>query len=124
MARFLTTLRHEKIMGKRLWLILEPLVYESDVAGCRIEVPTGFLTDLASVPRLPLAFLLTGDSAHEAAVIHDWAYKKALFSRELADAVFAEAGVAAGEPEWKMSLMHFGVRMGGWIAWNNHRQAA
>ena len=42
-----------------------------------ITVPTGFFTDFASVPRMPFVFLLFGDVAHEAAVIHDYLYRKA-----------------------------------------------
>lgn len=122
MARFLTPLRAEK--SGEYWTVLQPLIYDSDVACKVFIVPTGFVTDFASVPRLPLAFLLTGDSAHEAAVVHDFLYSRGVVDRQTADAVFKEAAIASGESGWKATLMHLGVRMGGWIAWNNHRQAA
>ena len=35
-------------------------------------VPSGYVTDFASVPRLPLVFLVMGDTAHEAAGLHDY----------------------------------------------------
>lgn len=119
MSRFLTPLRAEK--DGRVWTILQPLIYESDVAQKVFIVPEGFVTDFASVPRIPLAFLLTGDSAHEAAVVHDWLYRKDIVTRSVADAVFEEAAKVSGEPGWKSWLMWAGVRLGGWIAWNNHR---
>lgn len=117
MSKFITPLRAEK--SGSFWHILQPLVYESDVAQQVFAVPEGFVTDFASVPRLPLAFLLTGDSAHEAAVIHDYLYQKKTVTRELADKVFLEAAQVSGEPGWKSWLMWAGVRLGGWVAWND-----
>jgi hypothetical protein len=120
MSRFLTPLRAEK--SGSVWTILQPLIYSSDVAKTVFVVPEGFVTDFASVPRIPLAFLLTGESAHEAAVIHDWLYRKQEVSRSVADAVFREAAGVSGEPGWRSFLMWIGVRLGGWVAWNNHKE--
>jgi hypothetical protein len=119
MSRFLTPLRAEK--SGQYWTILQPLIFDSDVAQKVFIVPAGFVTDFASVPRLPLAFLLTGDSAHEAAVVHDFLYSRGLVTREMADAVFREAAKVSGEPGWKSWLLFLGVRLGGWVAWNDHR---
>jgi hypothetical protein len=117
MSRFLTPLRAEK--SGQYWTILQPLIFESDLAQKVFIVPEGFVTDFASVPRLPLAFLLTGDSAHEAAVVHDFLYQRQEIPRQMADAVFEEAAKVSGEPGWKSWLMWAGVRLGGWVAWNN-----
>lgn len=102
-----------------MWELLAPLVYDSEIAGRIFAVPAGFLSDFASVPRLPLAFLLTADSCHEAAVIHDFIYSQQQVSRSVADAVFREAAGVSGEPGWKGWLMWAGVRLGGWVAWND-----
>jgi hypothetical protein len=118
-SKFLTPLVAEK--DGKVWTVMQPLIYLSDVASKVFVVPEGFVTDFASVPRIPLAFLLTGDSAHEAAVIHDRLYSTAEVTREVADAVFKEAAIASGEPSWKASLMYAGIRLGGWMAWNDHR---
>lgn len=80
-------------------------------------VPVGFLTDFASVPRLPVAYLLTADSAHEAAVLHDWLYKTQA-GRSFADRVFLHAMAAMGEPGWRRWLMYAGVRLGGWVRYS------
>lgn len=120
MSRFLTPLVAEK--DGKVWTVMQPLIYSSDVACKVFIVQEGFVTDFASVPRIPLAFLLTGDSAHEAAVIHDYIYKTAATDRKTADAVFREAAIASGEPAWKAALMWAGVRAGGWVAWNHHRE--
>ena len=113
---FLSTLQVAKLPGGQ-WRLLAPLRYQSTVLGAHLEVPTGFLTDLASVPRLPLAFLLAGDSAHEAAVIHDHLYQVRRCTRAQADAVLAEAMAVTGEPAWRRWLMWSAVRTGGWWAW-------
>jgi hypothetical protein len=91
------------------WILCKPLVYDSDVAKQTITVPAGFQTDLASVPRLPVVYLLTGDSARSAAVVHDWLYS----SRKVADAVLREASEVSGVPAWRRWLMWAGVRVGG-----------
>lgn len=63
-----------------------------------ICVPTGFKTDFASVPRLPLAYLLAGDTTHKAPVLHDWLYSigQAEWQRKEADEVFLAAMKAEG----------------------------
>ena len=95
------------------WVLCKPLVYESDVAKQTFTVPAGFQTDLASVPRLPVVYLLTGDTARSAAVVHDWLYSSRLVTRKMADAVLREASEVSGVPAWRRWLMWAGVRVGG-----------
>jgi hypothetical protein len=116
-SRFLTPLRAEK--SGQFWTILQPLIYQSDIARTVFVVPEGFVTDFASVPRLPLMFLIAGDEAHLAATLHDWLYSRQEVSRSQADAIFREAMTASGEPGWRSFFMWAGVRAGGWMAWNN-----
>jgi len=113
---FLSTLQVAKLPGRQ-WRLLAPLRYQSAVLGTLIEVPTGFLSDLASVPRLPLAYLLAGDTAHEAAVVHDYLYQVRISTRAQADAVLAEAMAVTGEPRWRRWLMWSAVRVAGGWAW-------
>ena len=80
--------------------------------------PAGFVTDLASVPRWPFVYLLTGDTARAAAVVHDYLYQTHLVARDLADQVFYQAAGAPGpgidpEPDWRRVLLWVGVRVGG-----------
>lgn len=55
-----------------------------------LTVPAGFVTDLASVPRIPGAYLLFGNRARRAAILHDWLYTER-YPRDWADAVFHAA---------------------------------
>lgn len=103
--------------GSGEWVLLKALVYYSDILGREVTVPTGFRTDLASVPRLPIVFLLTGATADEAAVVHDYLYTTREVSRSVADAVMREAAAVMGTPAWRRQLMWAGVRLGGWAYW-------
>lgn len=119
MSRFVTRLilgaADEQDDGK--WIVMQDLVYESDVAGMTFTVPKGMSTDLASVPRLPIVFLLTGDSSASAAVVHDFAYSTKPVPRRIADAVLREASKVTGVPAWRRWLMWAGVRAFGWSHW-------
>ena len=126
MAKFLTDLDVRCIDDGR-WKLDAPLVYESDVEGVgRIEVPAGFETDFASVPRVPIAYTLFGDRAHREAVLHDYLYRidsVPVVEREMADDVFLEAMAERGKGFFVRYAMYWGVRLGGWTAYHKAKVA-
>lgn len=95
------------------WRVVEPFHYDSDVAKRVITVPAGFLTDLASTPRIPIIYELCGNVATKAAVVHDYLYTSGRESRAIADAVLREAAALAGVSWWQRWAMWAGVRIGG-----------
>jgi hypothetical protein len=95
-------------LGRAFWRLSSPLVYTSAIVG-RVVIPDGFETDFASVPRLPLAHLLTGDTAHASAVVHDYLVDIAPW--RLAADVFREAMAAEGVPGWRQWMMYWAVRL-------------
>jgi hypothetical protein len=99
--------------GRGDWELDDRFRFQSDEAGQIIEVEKGFHTDFASVPRLPVVFLLTGDTARKAAVIHDKLYKSKMLPRALADKVLLEACAVTGISAWRRWLIYAGVRVGG-----------
>lgn len=129
-SRFLTecVLVHVSDSLKRL---AYPLEFESESLGRVITVPRDFETDLASVPRLPFAYLLFGGVGDPAAVLHDYAYSgREQITREQADALFREAlgaldsaslagkssvtkAVAGAWFSLRRGAMWLGVRVGG-----------
>ena len=99
-----------------------PLIFYSEVLGRSIAVPRGFVTDYASVPRIPFAFWLFGGKARKAAVVHDFLYRQGAaldppVTRAQADAVFREAAEASGQPGWRRAAMWAAVRAFGWTAY-------
>lgn len=100
--------------GRQLWIIeVNPFSYQSDVALMTFTVPVGFVTDFASVPRIPFIYDFLGDLAQRPAVIHDYIYSTAKVAREIADEVLLEAMQLTGVSWLQRTLIYWGVRIGG-----------
>lgn len=98
------------------WRTLEELDYIRP-NGEVIKVPTGFITDFASVPR-PLWSLLPPFGRYTAAaVLHDFEYWRQNRERVDADRIFMEAMIELNVKRWRRWSMHRAVRMGGWRPW-------
>jgi hypothetical protein len=121
MSAFLSALEVENATGQDdgKWRLTAPLVYQSDVAGMTFTVPAGMVTDFASVPRAPLAYMLFGDRASEASVIHDFLYGSHLVPRSVADAVLREASAVTGVSWFARNSMWLGVRLFGASHWGS-----
>lgn len=123
MAKFYTPLSVTNVSdtansGRGIWRIDRMFVYYSDILKRLIIVEQGFLTDYASVPRAPLAYWLVGDTAHEAAVIHDWLYHHhEVCDEQTANRVFLEACATSHIPRWRRILLYLGVMLGGQSSW-------
>lgn len=93
---FLNQLRVEQVREGRgmlcaLWQLTSDLRYYSDRQQMMILVPEGFITDFASVPRVPIAYWLNGGVAESCATLHDFCYSTGCVSRATADALLEEA---------------------------------
>lgn len=100
--------------GKQLYRVDDPgLSFNSEIAGMVITVEAKFVTDLASIPRLPLVYLLLNECANIPGVIHDFLYSKEVFPRLKCDQILREACLAIGVSSWKAWLIYTGVRIGG-----------
>lgn len=87
-----------------------------------ITVPIGFYTDFESMFRwIPSLYALLGDIAHQPSVVHDWLYYSAITTRKMADDVYFEAMELIGIPAYKRYPIWWGLRVGGWRAWHEHR---
>lgn len=113
MAKFLSDLEGKWLDDDARFCLDAPLIYESDVAGQTFVVPAGFVTDFASVPRVPVVYMLFGDRAHREAVVHDWLYQSHRVSKGMADKVFKEAMAARGKGWFTRWGMYLGVVIGG-----------
>lgn len=120
-VEFLSELRVTPV-SEEDWMLLAPfrvrVTDESRLVlfGADVVIyvaPRGFTTDFASVPRLPMAFLLAGGTATKSAVLHDYLYRTGMASRARADAIFAAAMRTEGVPGWRRGLMWSAVRLFG-----------
>ena len=142
-----------KFIPPRNWSLDAPLKFKSEtltnkerefLVECGIQVtkttrtitvPKGYVTDLASVPRICWSFIAPFDVAR-AAVVHDimyekinGAFKKGIIEskkereiyRRIADNMFLE-GMESAEPpvsKWKIKSAYWAVRMFGRWAINS-----
>ena len=97
---------------KSVWEVGQDLTYTS-LSGVDYTIPKGFFTDLASVRRIPVVYEIFGNTASEAAVLHDWLYCSGAVTRSEADRLFFEAAISTGEPAWRARIMYFAVRIMG-----------
>jgi len=99
------------------WVLLLALIYLAK-NGKRYIAPRGFITDLASIPRLLRALFDINGQSRAPAVLHDFLYCMHYTTRAEADALFLEALEAAGVGWATRWSMYLGVRSGGWIYWS------
>jgi hypothetical protein len=95
--------------------LLAPLRYYSTLLDREIEVPTGFVTDFASVPAVARVFISGHGKDRWAATVHDYLYSILAYDRKTADRVFLEAMEVSGVGLIKRRAMYRAVRTGGWM---------
>ena len=108
-----------ELVGENRWRLAMPFeyhvgTYPSDEVIC---VPAGFVTDLASIPRLLWPLLPPQGRYAKAAILHDWLYALGPAgdeaARRRADDIFAEAMAVLGCPAWQRWVIHRAVRLFG-----------
>ncbi|EDQ5128059.1 DUF1353 domain-containing protein, partial [Salmonella enterica] len=85
-----------------------------------IEVPVGFVTDLATVPRIFWSLLPPDGEYAKAAIIHDYLYHYPLRNRKESDLIFLDGMKVLGVPKWKRIIMYLAVRIFGWKYYHSH----
>ena len=119
MPGFIDKLIVSKVSG-RLWEVEKDFTY---VIGKKnfVKVPKGFITDLASIPRVFWSIFPPDGNYTQAAVLHDYLYQMNLFIRKECDGIFLQAMKILKVPLWKRSVMYSALRMFGWICWEKRR---
>jgi hypothetical protein len=102
------------------WITVKAIKFDSKIAQRVIEVPAGFETDLATIPRMFAGLIPVNGKHRNAAIIHDYLYvnKPEWCTRALADSIFLEAMEVLGESAWRRRAMYLAVRVGGWVYWD------
>jgi hypothetical protein len=108
----------------KIWILDSPLVYQSALLDTVINIPMGFETDFASVPRVPIAYWLFGDRAHREAVLHDYLYRidsVPVVTFGQANDVFLEAMKVRGKGLFVRYAMYWGVVIGGYFSYHKRK---
>lgn len=111
-----------KVLGYDVWRITKAFRFNvgSEGADTYVDVPAGYLSDGASVPKIFWDLLPPWGVYGQAAVIHDilcetMSVTKAglatPITRAKCDSIFKEAMIAANTPRWKRNVMYIAVRV-------------
>jgi hypothetical protein len=106
--------------GATLYELVEPLtvVMEVGIGEIRITVPAGFVTDLATVPRVLWPLMAPSGQHQLAAIVHDYLYQcVGAVSRFLADAIFRDLMAHLDVPLWRRVSAYYAVRAFGGRHW-------
>lgn len=88
-----------------------------------VNVPIGFVTDLASIPQILWSFGIRPEGSYAyAAVIHDYLYWTQGHSREEADLIFLYAMEDSHVDASLRKKIYKAVRLAGGSSWENNRK--
>jgi hypothetical protein len=104
------------------WRLVQPLFYATKDAEV-VQIPAGFITDLASIPRALHAVIPVNGRHRPAAILHDYLYVVQDRSRKAADSLFLEAMELGGVRWTQRYVMYHAVRVGGWLPWMRNEKA-
>lgn len=90
------------------------------VNGEQFEIPAGFETDLASIPKIAWPVMAPAHSSLiRPAIVHDWFYRKTCqFTRFQTDLIFYHMLRNDGVSHFRASMMYYAVRAFGWNYYN------
>lgn len=115
---FVSLLKVEALYRPDLWATTAPLLWQEP--DLRVEVPLGFITDLASIPRPLRGVLDVNGRSRRPAVLHDFCYHSHDLSRAQADDLLRRAIIAEGDRPWQARVYWLGVRLGGSGSYRKH----
>lgn len=106
------------------WALRKPIGWIPDATDgpdvIRVDVPEGFVTDLASIPRYLWPIMAKTGRYGNAAIYHDWLYTEQPCDRATADRVFDRALVEMGVDDSTRKIMWAAVRVFGGAGWKGH----
>jgi hypothetical protein len=107
-----------------MYFLMEPISWipnpDQNAQYKRVDAPKGFVSDLASIPRVFWSLLRPDGEYAYAAIIHDYLYWTQTTTREVADHIlkFAMQDFAVGSGT--VATIFDAVRIGGQSAWEDN----
>jgi len=122
MSRFTNMLLVSPLPDGKTWIIRSDFGYDVGEEGSKetINVPIGFMTDFASVPRFLWGVIPRWGKYGNAAVVHDFAYWEQNYSRKRSDEIFLEGMVVLGVSKLLRRTIYYAVRTFGALAWRGN----
>jgi Protein of unknown function (DUF1353) len=122
-SRFTAILLVSPLADGKTWVVMRPFGYDVGAEGSadHVDVPVGFQTDFASIPRPFWIILPKWGRYGNAAVVHDWLYWAQTRPRAAADHVLNEAMRVLGVGAVTRLLIYRAVRLFGGFAWLRNR---
>jgi hypothetical protein len=124
MSNFTSTLIVSPLPDGKTWVIRSPFEFKGKLevdpkVKFVVNVPVGFETDFASVPRVLWWIFSPWDDYGNAAVIHDWLYwdQNKNLTRKESDDIFLEGMKQLNVASYKQFCLYHAVRLFGWLAW-------
>jgi hypothetical protein len=85
-----------------------------------IDVPSGFVTDLASIPTIFWSLLRPDDEYAYAAIVHDYLYWTQTLPKDTADQILKFSMQDFEVPGWKVNTIYRAVSLFGQGAWDSN----
>ena len=107
------------------WMVWTPILFsvELDIGQtATIRVPRGFVTDLASTPRIFWSAYPPFGKYLAASVLHDYLYWTQLCKRDEADKILYQTMKDAGVDEATQSRFYVALKTGGQAAWDQNKK--
>jgi hypothetical protein len=121
-SRFTNILLVSPLPDGKTWIIRSDFGYDvgEEGSGETINIPIGFMTDFASVPRALWGVIPRWGKYGNAAVVHDYAYWEQTYNRKRADEIFLEGMTVLGVSKILRRTIYYAVRSFGVFAWRNN----
>jgi hypothetical protein len=123
MSAFTENLIVSPLPDGRTWILRSKFSYDvgTEGSGETINVPAGFITDFASVPRIFWWIYPQWGKYGNAAVIHDFLYwEQSKYKKDEADKIFMEGMTVLGVGKVTAKILYLAVKYFGKWAWNSN----
>lgn len=106
--------------GDNKWILRDSLIFNYVNGGVTstITVPSGFVSDLASIPKVLRPVLNRNGKSRSPSVLHDYLYSTAKYSRKESDCIYYKALRSVGMSWVVANVYHLGVRLFGSSSYN------
>jgi hypothetical protein len=102
-------------IDKDKWKIAKDFKFRVNRTNEIIVIREGFVTNLASVPRILRSIYPRSPKLLLASCIHDYLYEQGIYDRKTCDLIFKDLMKIVGVKKKKYKVMELGVRLFGWL---------